>query len=188
MFTQNPNDETHSTHLSIRVPSRLGKDLENEVRRQGTTVNALVNRVLVRYLAFDRMSDYDHSVVLERACFERITEKIDAEDLIQIARSLGSKTVKRDFAFFGIAPTLDNLVSKHFEPTGAFSDRFDINISGEAPNLKLILTHEYGPKWSGFLAEYYDKVIESILGTKASIKTENDLVIIEFGSGVLPRS
>jgi hypothetical protein len=169
------------------VPSRLGKDLQKEVRRQGTTVNALVNRVLERYLAFDRMSDYDHSVILERGCFERIIEKMEAEDLVQIARSLGPKTVKRDFAFFGIASTLDNLVARHFEPTGAFSDRFDLNISGEAPNLKLVLTHEYGPKWSGFLAEYYDKVIESILGTKSSIKTEDDLVTIEFGSEALLR-
>lgn len=185
---QDPENQKHSSHLSIRMPYVLGKDLEKEAKRQRTTVNALVNRVVERYLAFDRMAGYDRSVVLEGRCFGKIIEKMSAEDLIQIARNLGPKTVKRDFAFFGITPNLDNLVSKHLEPTGAYSDRFDFNASGENPNLRLVLTHEYGRKWSEFLAEYYDKVIESILGTRASVTIEDDHVTIEFGFGALPRA
>jgi len=188
VFVQSLNDRKHFSHLSIRVSTALRKDLEKEVRHQGITVNALVNRVLDRYLAFDRMADYDHSVVLERDCFAKLLEKMEGQDLVQIARSLGPKTVKRDFAFFDITPTLDNLVSKHFEPTGAFSDRFELNVSGEAPNLKLVLTHEYGRKWSEFLAEYYNNVIESILKVEPPIKVEDDVVTIEFGSGLLPRA
>lgn len=179
---QNLDNRKRFSHLSIRVSAALRKDLEKEIRRQGITVNALVNRVLERYLAFDRMADYDHSVVLERGCFAKIVEKMEGGDLVQIATSLGPKTVKRGFAFFGITPTLDNLVSKHFEPTGAFSDRFELNTSGEAPNLKLVLTHEYGPKWSEFLAEYYNKAIESTLKVRPLIRVEDDIVTIEFGS------
>lgn len=73
------------------------------------------------------------------------------------------------------------MVSKHFEPTGAFSDRFELNASGEAQNLKLVLTHEYGRKWSEFLAEYYNKAIESVLKVRPFIKVEDDVVTIEFG-------
>ncbi len=176
------------SHVSIRVSSDLSKELEKEVRRQGTTVNALINRVLTRYLAFDRLADYDHSVTLERGCFEKIIEKLSGEELIHIAGILGPRTVKRDFAFFDIVPNLDNLILKHFEPTGAYSDRFDLNVSGEGPNLKLVLTHEYGRKWSNFLAEYYDKAVGSVLGVKPFIKVEDDLVTIEFGSGAFSRA
>lgn len=149
-------------------------------------MNALVNRVLERYLAFDRMADYDHSVTIERGFFVKIIEKASSKDLIEIARSLGPKIVKRDFTFFNIAPTLDNLITKYFEPVGAFSDRFDLNISGEAPDLKLVLTHEYGRKWSDFLGDYCEKVIESVLGVRPLIKVEDDLVTIEFVPGTLP--
>jgi hypothetical protein len=182
---QNPRIGKRFFHLSIRVSSNVSIELEREVKRQGTTVNALVNRVLERYLAFDRMADYDHSVTIERGFFEKIIEKASSEDLVEIARILGPKIVKRDFAFFNIAPTLDNLVAKYFEPVGAFSDRFDLNISGEAPDLKLVLTHEYGRKWSEFLGEYCDQVIESVLGVKPLIKVEDDLVTIEFRPGTL---
>jgi len=186
VFTQNPKNPRHFSHLSIRVSSDLSNELEKEVRRQGTTVNALVNRVLERYLAFDRMADYDHSVTLERGFFEKIIEKASNEDLVDLAKSLGPKIVKRDFAFFNIAPTLDNLITKYFEPAGAFSDRFDLNISGEAPDLKLVLTHEHGRKWSGFLGEYCDQVVESVLGVRPLIKVEDDLVTIEFAPGTMP--
>jgi hypothetical protein len=142
--------------------------------------------VLERYIAFDRMADYDHSVSIERGFFEKIIERSSSEDLLEIARNLGPKIVKRDFAFFNIAPTLDNLIAKHLEPVGAFSDRFDLNISGEAPDLKLVLTHEYGRKWSEFLAEYYGKAIESTLKVRPLIKVEDDLVTIEFAPGTLP--
>ncbi len=183
---QNPKDSEHFFHISIRVSSSLGNELEREVRRQGTTVNAFVNRVLKRYLAFDRMADYDHSVTIERGFFEKIIEKASNEDLVEIARSLGPKVVKRDFAFFNIAPSLDNLITKYFEPVGAFSDRFDLNISGEAPDLKLVLTHDYGRKWSEFLGEYCDKLIESVIGVRPLIKIEDDLVTIEFAPGTFP--
>ncbi|MDG6935009.1 MAG: hypothetical protein JRN68_09980 [Nitrososphaerota archaeon] len=51
-------------HLSIRIPSGIGAELANEARRQGITVNAMVNRVLGRYLSFDRLADFDRSVTL----------------------------------------------------------------------------------------------------------------------------
>jgi hypothetical protein len=178
---QNLENNKRFSHLSIRVSSSLGNELAKEVRRKGTTVNALVNRVLERYLVFDRMADYDHSIILERGCFERILEKVSSVALVKIAKDLGPKMVKRDFAFFNIAPTVDNLISRYFEPYGAFSDRFDFNVSGEAPNLKLVLTHEYGRKWSDFLGEYCANVVESILGAKPLIRVEDNLVTIDFG-------
>ncbi|HEV2138039.1 MAG TPA: hypothetical protein VGR53_04300 [Nitrososphaerales archaeon] len=127
------------------------------------------------------MADHDHSVTLERGCFEKIIEKVSSEDLVNIARDLGPRTVKGDFAFFDITPTLDSLISKYFRPAGAFSDGFDFNVSGEGPNLKLVLTHSYGHKWSYFLAEYCDCLIESVLAVRPKTRVEEDLVIIEFG-------
>lgn len=94
---QNLGNRKQFSHLSIRVSTDLRKDLEKDARRKGIPVNALVNRLLERHIAFDRMTDFDHSIVLERGCFAKIVEKMKGEDLVQIARSLGPKTVKRDF-------------------------------------------------------------------------------------------
>ncbi|MDG6935008.1 MAG: hypothetical protein JRN68_09975 [Nitrososphaerota archaeon] len=109
-------------------------------------------------------------------------ENTDVEDLERIAREIGPQTVKRNFVFFNVPATLDNLVSKYFEPVGMFSSSFDVNVSGEGPNVKLVLTHEYGPKWSRFLREYCAGVIESIIGARPIIRIENNVVTIDFDS------
>jgi hypothetical protein len=179
---QNLRGGKHFSHLSIRIPTEIGAELANEAGRQRITVNAMVNRALERYLSFDRLADFDHSVTLERQIFEKMLERVDAEDLERIAREIGPQTVKRDFVFFNIPATLDNLVSKYFEPVGMFSSRFDVNASGESPNVKLVLTHEYGPKWSRFLREYSARVIESTMGARPTIRIENNVVTIDFGS------
>jgi len=105
----------HVSHLSIRIPSEIGAELAIEARHQGITVNAMVNRALERYLSFDRLADFDHSVTLERQIFEKMLENVDVEDLERIAREIGPQTVKRDFVFFNIPATLDNLVSKYLD-------------------------------------------------------------------------
>lgn len=184
MFMGIPENESHFSHLSIRVSSRLRSTLENEARRQQSTLNALVNRVLERYVAFGRIVDYDRSVTLERWSFEEIVEKSSAETLAQIGRSVGPRIVKRDFEFFGMALTLDNLISEHFEPAGAFSERFNLGVSRIDSHQELVLTHDYGRKWSGFLAEYYDKAIESVLGARPIIEVEDDFVTIGLGYGL----
>ena len=51
------------------------------------------------------------------------------------------------------------------------------------PKLKLILTHEWGHKWTEFLGKYIDGVIQSILGVKPLIEAEDDTVIVEFRFG-----
>ncbi len=178
---QNLRNGKNFSHLSIRISTNLANELTREVRRQGTTVNALMNRALERYLLFDRVADYDHSIILERECFKRILDEVSSEALLRIAKDIGPKMVERDFAFFNIAPTVDNLISRYFEPFGAFSDRFDLNVSGEAPDLKLVLAHDYGRKWSDFLGEYCKNVVESILGVRPLIKVENDFVTIDLG-------
>ncbi len=178
---QNLGDEKRFTHLSVRIPSDLNTHLVSESKRQGITLNALINRTLERYLTFDRLVDFDHSVVLEEQIFERLLEHIDNEDLAKVARDIGPKVVKRDFAFFNISATLDSLVSSYFRPAGKFSNKFDINVSGEFPNVKLVLSHEHGLKWSNFLREYCEGVIESVIGARPLITAEDDVVTIDLG-------
>ena len=63
---------------------------------------------------------------------------------------------------------------------GTFSDRYEFNVSGIAPNLKLILRHEYSSKWSVFLCEYAKEIINSVLGRDPKIQIEDGQVTIEF--------
>ncbi|HEV2226313.1 MAG TPA: hypothetical protein VGR56_05850 [Nitrososphaerales archaeon] len=169
-----------TVHASFRVSADVRRELQKEAIRRKISFNSLGNRILEKYLSFDRLVEHEHSVVIERKVFSRILEKIAVEDLQEIGRELGQKAAKEDFEFFGIPPTLGNLITRYFEPIGAFSDRYDSNIVGDAPYLKIVLAHEYGHKWSIFLGEHSIGVVESILGAKPNIEIGEDVVTIQL--------
>jgi len=169
-----------SVHISLRVPSELREELQREGSRRKINFNSLGNRILEKYLSFDRLVEHEHSVVIERKVFLGILEEVPVESLAELGKKLGPQVVKESFEFFGIPLTLDNLISNYFTPIGAFSDNYECNATGSTPNLKLILAHEYGDKWSIFLREYASGIIESILGTKPKVLAGVDTVTIEF--------
>lgn len=177
---QSPKSRGKFIHVSFRVPSQLKDQLDTEAKRKKLNLNAFVTRILVKYYKFDRLVEHENSVVIERHVFSRILEKMSYEDMAEIGKEFGPIIVREDFEFFGISPTLDNLVEEYFEPMGTFSDRYEFNVSGIAPNLKLILRHEYSSKWSVFLGEYAKGVINSVLGKNVKIQLEDDQVTIEF--------
>ena len=61
----------------------------------------------------------------------RLIEKVSVEEMNEIAKELGPSIVKQDFEFFDISLSLNNLISKYFEPVSAFSNRFEFNVAGE---------------------------------------------------------
>lgn len=170
-------------HLSFRIPENLRRELNKEAERQRINLNALANRILTKYVDFDRIAEHEHSIILDRRIFSSIIEVASGEDLESLGRELGPRLVKQTFEFFGIEPTVEILVSRYFEPMGAYSGRYQSNVVGNAPDLKLILEHDYGVKWSAFLAEYTRGVIKSLLGTEPRIELNSDLIKVEFQTG-----
>ena len=154
--------------------------MNREAKRQGINLNALANRVLTKYIVFDRIVEHEHSVVLDRRIFTPIIDKISRDDLEDMGMRLGPRLVKQTFEFFDIEPTVESLVSRYFEPMGTYSGRYQSNLVGSGPDLKLIMEHDYGSKWSAFLAEYVKGIVKSVLGTEPRIELADDLIKVEF--------
>jgi hypothetical protein len=179
IFVQTLNRRKH-VHVSLRIPTEMRDELLREGDRQRVNFNSLGNRILERYLSFDRIIEYNRSVVMEREVLSAILDRVATEDLERIGREFGPRLVKESFSYYGISPTLSNLVTKYFEPAGRYSGRYDFNLVGTASQPKLVLMHRYGKKWSSLMKEYTAGVIESILGERPKIEADSDIVAIEF--------
>jgi len=177
---QNLRGDRQFAHISVRIPENLRRELNREARRQHINLNALMNRILTKYVNFDRIVEHEHSIVLDRRIFLPMVEASSREGLENLGKKLGPRLVKQTFEFFDIEPTIEGLVSRYFEPMGAYSGRYQSNIVGSGPDLKLILEHDYGIKWSAFLAEYTKGVVKSLLGTEPKIELDDDLIKVEF--------
>jgi hypothetical protein len=183
VVVESPRNGRQFVHLSFRIPENVRRELNREAKRQHVNLNALANRVLAKYVDFDRIVEHEHSIILDRRIFLPIIEAASREDLENLGKALGPRLVKQTFEFFDIEPTVESLVSRYFEPMGAYSGRYQSNIVGSGPDLKLILEHDYGIKWSAFLAEYTRGVVKSLLGTEPKIELDDDLIKIEFRPG-----
>ncbi len=168
------------THVSFRIPIELRTSLEEEGKRRNTNVNALVNQILGRYMAFDRKADDERAVVLEKITFERILSQIPAEVLADIGGDLGPKIVKRLLAFYAIQPNLSSLVESYFEPMGSFSGWYHFRMSRTGPNPTLVFEHDNGPGWTAFLERYIAGVITSVLGIQPRIEANDSFVVVRF--------
>jgi len=180
---QNLGNNKQFVHVSFRIPEQTRRELNKEARRQGINLNALTNRILTKYLIFDRLVEHEHSIVLDKRIFLPVIEKVSREDLEELGKKLGPKLLYQSLDFFDIEPTVESLVSHYFEPMGAYSGRYQSNVVGIGPDLKLILEHDYGIKWSTFLAEYTKGVVKSLLGIEPKIELDDDVVKIEFRTG-----
>lgn len=183
VVVQNLRSDRQFTHVSVRIPENLRRELNREARRQRINLNALMNRILTKYVDFDRIAEHERSIVLDRRIFLPIIEEASLEELEILGKKLGPRLVKQAFEFFNIEPTVESLISHYFEPMGAYSGSYQSNVVTNGSNLKLILEHDYGIKWSAFLAEYTRGVVKSLLGTEPKIELDDDLIKIEFRPG-----
>jgi len=167
-------------HVSARIPESRRQELVSEANRQGINFNALVNRVLNKYLEFDMLSEHEHSITLDRRIFSPILDRMTEEDMKNLGKRLGPRLTRETLEFFDVEFTLDGLVSRYLEPMGRYSGRFRFNSTSRGLGLKGVLEHDYGRKWSVFLAEYTSGIVKSILGTEPRIEVEDDLVKIRF--------
>jgi len=179
VFVEELREKRH-VHISLRIPTDMREELLREAYKQGINFNALGNRIMEKYLSFDRMAERDRSVVMEREVLSAILDKVAVQDLEEIGREFGPRLVKESLFFYGISPTLHDLVTKYFEPAGKYSGRYDFNLVGTSSQPRMVLVHRYGEKWSILLKEYMAGAIESILGGRPRIEAGPDFVTIEF--------
>jgi hypothetical protein len=170
-------------HVSVRISENLRRELNSEAKREHINLNALVNRILTKFVDFDRIAEHERSIVLDRRIFLPIIEEASLEELEILGKKLGPRLAKQTFEFFNIEPTVESLVSRYFEPMGAYSGNYQLSVAGSGSNLKLILEHDLGSKWSAFLSEYTRGVVKSVLGSEPRIELDDDLVKVEFRSG-----
>jgi hypothetical protein len=177
---QNLGRSDRFVHVSVRIPEKLVLELHNEARRQGINFNALINRLLLKFIEFDRIYEHGRSVILDKRVFVPLLDKIKEEELRNIGLKLGPILTKETMEFFDIEFTLESLFSRYLEPMGRHSGEFRFNGMSQGRKIGAVLEHEYGRKWSIFLAEYTKGIMKSVLGTEPRIEVEDDIVSIQF--------
>ncbi len=167
-------------HVSLRVPAGLRNQLNDEAKHRNITLNSLINAVLSKYLAFDKIVESTKAIPLSGAFFRELLEITSTEQMENIGEKLGPMVVRQSFAFLDIDFNLDNLIKYYFEPLSVHSGWYMFNNSFEGASRKLMFRHSHGPNWSAFLKRYIANIILSATGSEPEIAIEDGMLTFTF--------
>lgn len=75
---------------------------------------------------------------------------------------------------------MSDLAKHYFLPMGVYSGWYRAKVVKTRLGRKLVLQHDYGPKWTTFLKEYYSAALKSLIHNEANIASHDGFVEISF--------
>jgi hypothetical protein len=160
------------------MSGQLRTELRSEAKERGVSLNSLINQILEKHVAFDRIVEQMGGIPLSRLLFTGMLDGVSLEEMERLGKELGPKLVKQAFAFLGLSYDLDNLIKRYFAPLSSFSGWYSFNVSGSGRDRKLLFAHRYGIKWSTFLAQYIGGIIKVAISREPRTDIEDNLVTV----------
>lgn len=153
---------------SFRIKEQLLEILEEEAKKEGISPNALMNRILQGYCQFYRHENNFPIVILAQPTLYSMINACSTEDVRNIGVESGRRTLDL-MKTLGLRVNGENVIyviesilgqyGKYFIYTHHIQDNKDV----------FHLRHNYGEKWSTYVAEVISGLFEN-LGKKIEIE------------------
>jgi hypothetical protein len=169
---------------TIRLSEDTDSVLERDAQEQNMSVNALISKIMTRYVEWDRIIRKTSGVTISSLLFRAVLNEISDQKLEGIAKDFGVKVIK-DLAMmmFG-KDDLDTLLK-----TCSLLGKYSTGVRGSEPvsveskidgRYVLTLHHDWGPKGSVLFRSFFDNVVRNELGRQPTISVTDDAVTVNF--------
>jgi hypothetical protein len=155
--------------------------LDEEAKRMGISVNALVGIILRRYAEFTRYLSKIDMVVINREVLTSLIDLLGEEEVYEIGVKLG-QTVLADTIMFWKKETTEKAVMEYIEKMvcrysdlGTYDER---RMPGG--EMAIVIRHRLGKKGSRFLEGYLQGGLKHTLGIEAIFETTDSSVKCEI--------
>ena len=166
---------------SFRFESDVLTVLDEEAKRIGISVNALVGIILRRYAEFTRYLSKIDMVVINREVLTSLIDLLGEEEVYEIGVKLG-QTVLADTIMFWKKETTEKAVMEYIEKMvcrysdlGTYDER---RMPGG--EMAIVIRHRLGKKGSRFLEGYLQGGLKHTLGIEAIFETTDSSVKCEI--------
>lgn len=166
---------------SFRFESDVLTVLDEEAKRMGISVNALVGIILRRYAEFTRYLSKIDMVVINREVLTSLIDLLGEEEVYEIGVKLG-QTVLADTIMFWKKETTEKAVMEYIEKMvcrysdlGTYDER---RMPGG--EMAIVIRHRLGKKGSRFLEGYLQGGLKHTLGIEAIFETTDSSVKCEI--------
>src|ERR687891_1529992 len=153
---------------SFRFESDVLTVLDEEAKRMGISVNALVGIILRQYVEFTRYLSKIDMVVINREILTSLIELLDEEELYNMGRKLG-QTVLPDTIMFWKKETTEKAVMEYIEKMVCRYGHLGTYDERRMPGgqMAIVVRHRLGKNGSPFFEGYLQEGIKNTLSNDA---------------------
>jgi hypothetical protein len=162
--------------ISFRISESAFKALQQDAKKNNTSLNTLANQLFMSYAEYDRFLQKFHMIKVSNPTFKRILNAATKEAIVEAGKSAGS-SVPETFILAKMGDINAASAVEYLRLMGAYANLFDyseITVSGRS---SVTLTHDLGVNGSIFLAGYMEAVFKSAGKNVKITQYENGITI-----------
>lgn len=137
--------------------------LQQEAKRSGMSVNALINKLILHYIDTFRYYEDGKMISMSTSTFMTLLDQMSQTEIEDIAYGLGNQKVNESLMRRGKETNYNNILWYISQILGEYNGWFrsDFLIGKEVDSLHL--SHSFGKKWSYFVSNYLSSMLRDEL-------------------------
>ena len=171
------NEKRKTIGRSFRIDEEWLKVLNDEAKKQGISVNALMNWILQKYAYIRYMLRYG-AITLTRKGFSNLLEYCPEDKVRENGRNAGSTLVRDLLLTMGVTPSYSFVILLVKKILSEFAGWFECDHHIKRDKEILHLRHDLGIKWSIYLSGVATGTFNSILNKEVAIEYSDSSVTI----------
>lgn len=164
---------------TVRLNQELDSMLRDDAEQSNLTVNGLINRIMTKYVEWDRHTERFGFISFARQTFKSILEEVDECKIEQIATNTASPTLKAVTLFWFKelnAETLLKTISNYCKYSGLGTS--EIKVDGG--QCTITFHHDLGRKYSIYLKNTIGQFVKTTLGLVPKTEIAHDMLFVSF--------
>ena len=177
-FVQLVDKKNRTIGRSFRIRGECLKILTIEAKREGISVNALLNQVLEGYCTYHRHFSRYGGISLTKNLLTRILEECPQKAIKEIAQEEGSQTVMDLFKTFGLDFTYENMIFFLSIILSKYGNWFKYEHHKKNSTEIFYIRHSLGDNGSVFISELLSTIFKK-LNKKMKIEATGETLYLE---------
>lgn len=145
--------------ISFRISEKAFKALQEDAKRNNTSLNTLANQLFMTYSEHDRYLQKFHMIKLSTPTFKRILNAANVDAIVEAGKAAGA-SVPQSFMLAKMGEITPASAVEYLTLMGTYANLFDYTEISVAGKSSITLTHELGTNGSVFLASYVEAIFK----------------------------
>lgn len=165
---------------TIRLSEEIDSLLERDAQKQNISTNALVGKIMTRYVEWDRVVEKLDFVSFSNAFFVTLINEVSDEKIQEIASQEAIRQIQ-NHAMWDFGKTDFDVLLKTILLVGKYGTASDISVEnwGEG-NYVITLHHKWGQKGVVFFRSFFNSFMKSVLGVQPRIDIADNVMVVSF--------